>query len=74
MTKLPSDLKPKALIRILKKLGFFVTGKRGSHVRLEHKDSRWTQVAAHPKPIPKGTLKKILRQTEISIKQLKKLK
>lgn len=74
MTKLPSDLKPRVLIKILKKLGFVVAGKRGSHVRLEHKDGRWTQVAVHPKPIPKGTLKKILRQAEISVRQLKKLR
>ncbi len=74
MTKLPSDLKPKILIKILKKLGFVITGKRGSHVRLEHQNGRWTHVAVHPKPVPKGTLKKILRQAEISVKQLKKIK
>lgn len=74
MNKLPADIKPQELIKILKKLGFAEKGKRGSHVRLKHPDGHWTQVAVHPKPVPKGTLKKILRQTKISIPQLKSLR
>jgi len=70
VTKLPRNVKGKSLIRGLKKLGFVETGSKGSHVRFTHPDGRWTQVAVHPKPIPQGTLRAILRQTEISIEQL----
>lgn len=70
MSKLPRNIKPKELIVILEKLGFDVVGKKGSHHRLAHSDGRWTQVAVHPKPIPQGTLRAILRQTEISIEEL----
>ncbi len=70
MTKIPRDVKGKELIRALGKLGFNKTGSRGSHVRLTHADGRWTQVAVHPKPIPQGTLRVILRQAEITIEQL----
>ncbi|MCX6817046.1 MAG: type II toxin-antitoxin system HicA family toxin [Candidatus Beckwithbacteria bacterium] len=68
--KLPRNVKGKQLIKVLKKLGFNICGQRGSHVRLTHADGRWTQVAVHPKPIPRGTLRLILRQTKISPKEL----
>ncbi|MBI5620643.1 type II toxin-antitoxin system HicA family toxin [Candidatus Gottesmanbacteria bacterium] len=70
MTKMPRNIKGKELLRVLDKLGFYKTGSRGSHVRLTHADGRWTQVAVHPKPIPQGTLRAILRQAEITIDQL----
>ncbi len=73
MSKLPRNVKGKQLITVLEKLGFNVTGKRGSHFRLSHSDGRWTQVAVHPKPIPQGTLRAILRQTEIAVGELAKL-
>jgi len=71
--KLPRNVKGKQLIKVLKKLGFNICGQRGSHIRLEHSDGRWTQVAVHPKPIPQGTLRVILRQTKIYPKELVKL-
>ncbi|MBI2334360.1 type II toxin-antitoxin system HicA family toxin [Candidatus Daviesbacteria bacterium] len=42
----------------------FQTGKgKGSHVRL-----------THPKPVPEGTLRKIIKQAEITEEQLNDLK
>ena len=72
MTKLPRNIKGKQFIEILKREGFEISGKKGSHVRLSHKDGRWTQVAVHPKPIPQGTLRAILRQIEMSLDELLK--
>lgn len=72
MAKLPRNVKGKQLIVILKRLGFKVVGKKGSHVRLFHPDGRWTQVAVHPKPIPQGTLRSILRQAQITTEELLK--
>lgn len=72
MTKLPRNVKGQQLVKALAKLGFVKVGQRGSHVRMEHADGRWTQVAVHPKPIPVGTLRVILRQTEISQEELLK--
>lgn len=43
---------------------------KGSHRRLRHPDGRWTQIPIHTKPIPQGTLRKILRQAGISTEQL----
>ncbi len=70
MSKLPRNVKGKQLIAALEKIGFKVVGKRGSHFRLRHKDGRWTQIAVHPKPIPQGTLRAILRQAEITTEEL----
>ena len=70
MTKLPRDIKGQQLIVKLKRIGFVEKGGKGSHVRLVHPDGRWTQVAVHPKPIPQGTLRVILRQVELSVDKL----
>jgi len=71
--KLPADVRPRNLVRGLKKKGYGETHKVGSHVHLHHLDCHRTQVAIHPRPIAKGTLKAILRQTELTIEELRKL-
>lgn len=70
MSKLPTNIKGRDLIKTLEKFGFIQTGGRGSHVRLKHPDGRWTQVAVHPKPIPQGTLRAIIRQSKLDLKDL----
>lgn len=69
MNKFPRNLKAKDVLKQLHKHGFIEVGRRGSHVRLKHADGRWTQVAVHPKPIPVGTLKAILKQTQLSLEE-----
>ena len=70
MDKLPTNIKPLELIKALGRLGFVEKKARGSHRRLSHPDGRWTQIAVHPKPVPVGTLRKILHQSKINFKQL----
>jgi predicted RNA binding protein YcfA (HicA-like mRNA interferase family) len=70
MSKLPRNIKGKQLVTALEKLGFQIVGKKGSHFRMSHPDGRWTQVAVHPKPIPQGTLRAILRQIELTVEGL----
>ncbi len=74
MSKLPRNVKPQKLIKFLVKLGFKEGKGKGSHVRLTHSDGRWTQVAVHPGPVPDGTLRKIIRQAELTEENLKDLK
>ena len=71
MTKLTTNVKTIRLIKVLEKLGFVEKKARGSHRRLVHPDGRWTQVAVHPRPIPPGTLRKILNQVGLNAKELK---
>lgn len=74
MSKLPRNVKPQRLIKFLEKLGFQKGKGKGSHIRLTHPDGRWTQVAVHPGPVPDGTLRKIIGQTELTKEELKDLK
>ena len=72
MKKLPRNVKPDRLLKALLKMGFMEHKSKGSHRRLRHSEGRWTQVPVHPRPIPQGTLRKILNQAEISIEDLEK--
>ena len=72
--KLPI-LKPEELTKALEKMGFFCARKsKGSHFRYKHPDGRKTTVPVHKgKTIGRGLLKKILRDVDISVEELKKL-
>lgn len=73
MAKLPA-LKPKDTVKALEKFGFEIKRQTGSHARLIHPDGRATTVALHNRDLPKGTLRAILRQSEISLEEfIKKL-
>lgn len=59
------------VIKSLKKHGFVVVRQKGSHVRLRHEDGRVTSVPNHPgQDIGKGLLKKILRDTKLTMDKL----
>ena len=70
MPKLPV-IKDRELIRVLHRLGFFEHPERGtSHLVFKHADGRRTTVARHPgKDIPRGTLRAILRDMNISAEE-----
>ena len=73
MSKLSRNVKPNRLIKAFLKIGFEEYKRKGSHRRLRHSDGRWTQIPIHPKPIPQGTLRKILNQTGISNEELENI-
>lgn len=64
------EILPKDAMKALFKLGFFISHKKGSHVRLKHVDGRKVTIAIHPKPLSLGTLSIILRQAEINREKL----
>ena len=64
--------RPKDVLRALLKVGFQVNRKTGSHVYLKHPDGRLTSISIHPKPLPSGTLKAILKQTKLKPEELRK--
>jgi predicted RNA binding protein YcfA (HicA-like mRNA interferase family) len=72
MSKLP-QVKPRQLLKAIQKIGFKIKKRRGSHIDLRHLDGRRTTISMHNKTVPKGTLKKILNQTELTVEKLKKL-
>jgi len=64
-------LKADDVIKSLKKHGFNVVRQKGSHVRLRHEDGRVTTVPSHSgQDIGKGLLRKILRDTELTMAEL----
>lgn len=70
MPKLPA-IKPKDLINILEKAGFFIDHQTGSHVTLiKPKTNKRTVVSRHNKDLKKGTLKAILKQSGLSIEDI----
>ena len=66
----------KEVIRALKKAGFEIVRKSGSHHFLNHPDdpTRWATVAVHSEGnIPLGTLNSILKSARITAEELRDL-
>ena len=64
-------LKAKDILKALKNRGFQTVRQKGSHVRLRHQDGRVTTIPIHSgQDIGKGLLRKILRDTELTINEL----
>ncbi|MDP2861123.1 MAG: type II toxin-antitoxin system HicA family toxin [bacterium] len=70
------QVKPKDLLKALRKAEFLIKRQKGSHVFLEKefgKERRFTSIALHNEPLPFGTLRAILKQTGVSEEELKNL-
>ena len=66
MSHLPI-LRPRELLKILKKLGFREVRQKGSHLFLEHPDGRTTVVSIHEgEDIGRGLIRQILREIELT--------
>jgi len=62
------------VVRALKRAGFVVDRQRGSHVTLWHPGQRRAvTVPLHGEDLPPGTLRSILRQSGLSVEDLRKL-
>lgn len=69
MPKLP-QVKPRELINFLQKQGFVSRKTKGGHIFFSHPNGKTTVVPFHNQPLAKGTLKGILKQTDISLEKL----
>jgi predicted RNA binding protein YcfA (HicA-like mRNA interferase family) len=65
MPKLPSWPHGK-VIRALEKIGYMIVRQKGSHMRMIHSYKVPITIPTHD-PIAKGTLRKILRDAELSV-------
>ena len=64
-------LKADHVIKSLKRHGFNVICQKGNHIRMHHKDGRVTTVSSHSgQDIGKDLLRKILRDTELTMAEL----
>ena len=64
MPKLPA-LRPREVIRALGSAGFYIVRQSGSHVQLK-KGNLLVTVPDHPRDLPPGTLRSILRQARLT--------
>ena len=71
MSKIPV-LKPKEILRILKRAGFEEIRSKGSHVHLK-KEEKLVTVPMHNRDLKIKTLKSILSQANITVEELIKL-
>ena len=71
MTKLPV-ISGKKLIKVLTKLGYYVRDQKGSHVHLRHPIRKSLTIPAH-KTIARGTLRAIIRDADLTVKEFLKL-
>lgn len=73
MPRLPR-IKPVKLLKALKRAGFFIDHVTGSHYILYRNDKTMPiSVPRHNKDLKLGTLKGILKQAKITVKELIKL-
>ncbi len=69
-----TPIKPKEMVKILQKAGFSVRKQTGSHDILFKKGVRRPiSIPIHPRDLPSGTQRAILRQAEISLEEFNKL-
>lgn len=74
MPKLSSE-KPEVIMRVRRKLGFSLIRQSGSHAIFKHPDGRWTTVPIHRgKDVSKGIIRKILKDTNLTVKEFNRLK
>ncbi|MBN2329056.1 MAG: type II toxin-antitoxin system HicA family toxin [Candidatus Omnitrophica bacterium] len=72
MSRLPT-ITPQKMAKVLEKMGFTAAHQTGSHSFYQHPDGRTTTVAIHSKDLPRGTMKKILRDIRLSEDEFQKL-
>ncbi len=69
MPKLPTVTGEEA-IKALEKANFQNVRQKGSHIRLKHEDGRVVTIPVHSgKNLGKGLLKKILRDSELTVEE-----
>lgn len=73
MNKLPV-VSGKQLCKVLKKIGYFIDHQTGSHIILRNENPPYRRVTVpNHKEISKGTLRVIIRQTGLTLKDFKKM-
>ena len=72
MSKLP-QVSGDDVVRILQKLGFTIRRQHGSHIVMRRDEPFAQTVVPNHRQLDRGTLRAILRQTDITVDELMKL-
>ncbi len=70
MATLP-QVRARDLVKVLLRHGFTQREGKGGHSVFAHRDGRRTVVPMHRKPLTKGTLATILRQSQLDVDELR---
>ena len=73
MTRIPTDLSGRDLVRVLLKIGFIVKRQRGSHIVLRRTDPPARVVVPDHKELRIGTLRSILNNAGMTVEDLLRL-
>ena len=73
MTKLPTDLSGRELVKALQRVGFVVQRQRGSHILLLRQSPHARVTVPDHKCLRAGTLRNILHETNLTVEQLLEL-
>jgi predicted RNA binding protein YcfA (HicA-like mRNA interferase family) len=73
MTKIPTDLSGRVLVRALEKVGFVVNPQRGNHIVLRRGNPPARVVVPDYKNLRVGTLRTILNTAGLTVDELLKL-
>lgn len=73
MTKLPRELSGSKVVKALKRAGFYIKRRKGSHVVLRRDDPLAQVVVPDHKSIDTGTLASILDGAGLSVEEFVKL-
>ncbi len=69
--QLPS-INPDECIKVLEQAGFFVSRQKGSHVQMRRNQPQPARTVPAPiskKPLPRGTLRAIIRQAGMTVEE-----
>ena len=69
MPRLP-QVKPRDLVKVIERRGFVARKTKSGHIFFQHQNGKTTVVSMHNKPLAKGTLSGILKQTGILLDEL----
>lgn len=72
MAKLAS-IRPKEIVRALRKLGFYKHNQVGSHATFKHADGRRVTIPLHNRELKKGLLHGILKDINSTVEEIKTL-
>lgn len=68
-------LKAREVVAALERAGFFIHHSTGSHVQLKHRDRPELRITIpyHSGDLPRGTLRSIIRQADLTVEQFSAL-
>jgi len=71
MSKLPV-VSGQLVVKALERIGYYVRGRESSHVHLRHPTRKPLTIPDH-KEIARGTLRAIIRESELTIEEFRQL-